>query len=49
MKMGRVIIYGDVSAKIAKLKPNMTEIDLTSIRDTWLQKKSIFFMKGDTW
>lgn len=39
-------IWGQFSAKIAKLKPNMTEIDKSTIRDGIVTEKEHFFHEG---
>jgi arabinoxylan arabinofuranohydrolase len=39
-------IWGQFSAKIAKLKPNMTEIDSSSIKDNIVTEKEHFFHEG---
>jgi len=39
-------IWGQFSAKIAKLKPNMTEIDTTTITDNIITEKEHFFHEG---
>jgi hypothetical protein len=39
-------IWGQFTAKMAKLKPNMTEIDTTTIRDSVVTEKQHFFHEG---
>ena len=39
-------IWGQFSAKMAKLKPNMTEIDTSSIKDNIVTEKEHFFHEG---
>ncbi len=39
-------IWGQFNAKIAKLKPNMTEIDSTTVNDKILTEKEHFFHEG---
>ena len=39
-------IWGQFSAKMAKLKPNMTEIDSTTVRDGVVTEKDHFFHEG---
>ena len=39
-------IWGQFSAKVAKLKPNMTEIDLSTIKDSVITEKDHFFHEG---
>lgn len=39
-------IWGQFSAKVAKLKPNMTEIDSTTVRDGVVTEKDHFFHEG---
>ena len=39
-------IWGQFSAKIAKLKPNMTEIDQSTIKDNIVTEKGHFFHEG---
>lgn len=39
-------IWGQFSAKVAKLKPNMTEIDLSTIKDSVITEKEHFFHEG---
>lgn len=39
-------IWGQFSAKVAKLKPNMTEIDLSTIQDSVITEKEHFFHEG---
>jgi arabinoxylan arabinofuranohydrolase len=39
-------IWGQFSAKIAKLKPDMTEIDLATIKDSLVTEKDHFFHEG---
>jgi beta-xylosidase len=39
-------MWGQFTAKIAKLKPNMTEIDTTTIKDNILTEKEHFFHEG---
>jgi beta-xylosidase len=39
-------IWGQFSAKVAKLKPNMTELDLSTIKDSVITEKEHFFHEG---
>jgi len=39
-------IWGQFTAKMAKLKPNMTEIDLTTVKDSVVTEKEHFFHEG---
>lgn len=39
-------IWGQFTAKMAKLKPNMTEIDLSTIKDSVVTEKEHFFHEG---
>ena len=39
-------IWGQFSAKIAKLKPNMMEIDSTTIKDNIVTEKEHYFHEG---
>lgn len=39
-------IWGQFTAKMAKLKPNMTEIDLSSIKDSVVTESEHFFHEG---
>ncbi len=39
-------IWGQFTAKVAKLKPNMTEIDLSTIKDSVITEKEHFFHEG---
>jgi hypothetical protein len=39
-------IWGQFAAKIAKLKPNMTEIDLSTMKDSIVTEKEHFFHEG---
>ncbi len=39
-------IWGQFTAKMAKLKPNMTEIDTTTIKDNIVTEKEHFFHEG---
>ncbi len=39
-------IWGQFNAKMAKLKSNMTEIDLSTIRDNFVTEKEHFFHEG---
>ena len=39
-------IWGQFSAKIAKLKPNMTEIDLSTVKNNVITEKEHFFHEG---
>lgn len=39
-------IWGQFSAKVARLKPNMTEIDLSTIKDSVITEKEHFFHEG---
>lgn len=39
-------IWGQFSAKVAKLKPNMTEIDSTTLRDGVVTEKDHYFHEG---
>jgi arabinoxylan arabinofuranohydrolase len=39
-------IWGQFSAKMAKLKPNMTEIDTSSVKDNIVTEKEHFFHEG---
>ena len=39
-------IWGQFTAKMAKLKPNMTEIDLNTVKDSVITEKEHFFHEG---
>lgn len=39
-------IWGQFTAKMAKLKPNMTEIDLSTLKDSVITEKEHFFHEG---
>lgn len=39
-------IWGQFTAKMAKLKPNMTEIDLSTVKDNVVTEKEHFFHEG---
>ena len=39
-------IWGQFTAKMAKMKPNMTEIDLSTIKDSVITEKEHFFHEG---
>lgn len=39
-------IWGQFTAKIARLKPNMTEIDVSTIKDSLVTEKEHFFHEG---
>jgi beta-xylosidase len=39
-------IWGQFSAKVARLKPNMTELDLSTIKDSVITEKEHFFHEG---
>ncbi|MGE5428770.1 MAG: family 43 glycosylhydrolase, partial [Methylococcaceae bacterium] len=39
-------IWGQFSAKVAKLKPNMTELDLSTLKDSVITEKEHFFHEG---
>jgi len=39
-------LWGQFSAKVAKLKPNMTEIDLSTVKDSVITEKEHFFHEG---
>lgn len=39
-------IWGQINAKIAKLKPNMTEIDTSTIKDNLVTEKEHYFHEG---
>jgi len=39
-------IWGQFTAKMAKLKPNMTEIDFSSVKDSVITEKEHFFHEG---
>jgi arabinoxylan arabinofuranohydrolase len=39
-------IWGQFTAKMAKLKPNMTEIDLSTVKDSIVTEKEHFFHEG---
>jgi arabinoxylan arabinofuranohydrolase len=39
-------IWGQFTAKMAKLKPNMTEIDLSTLKDSMITEKEHFFHEG---
>jgi beta-xylosidase len=39
-------IWGQFTAKVAKLKPNMTELDLSTVKDSVITEKEHFFHEG---
>jgi arabinoxylan arabinofuranohydrolase len=39
-------LWGQFTAKMAKLKPNMTEIDLSTVKDSVITEKEHFFHEG---
>lgn len=39
-------IWGQFSAKVARLKPNMTELDLSTLKDSVITEKEHFFHEG---
>ena len=39
-------IWGQFSAKVAKLKPNMTDLDLSTLQDSVITEKEHFFHEG---